>query len=60
MNQNGGCSHFCLVSTSGKKCLCSAGFYLQDDGKGCKGNKSQPSITHLSLTKTEWRVLETF
>ncbi|RMX57617.1 hypothetical protein pdam_00015732, partial [Pocillopora damicornis] len=36
INQNGGCSHFCLASTSGKKCLCSAGFYLQDDRKGCK------------------------
>ncbi|XP_022782783.1 low-density lipoprotein receptor-related protein 4-like isoform X2 [Stylophora pistillata] len=34
-DKNGGCDQLCLLSPRGKKCLCSVGFNLQDDGKGC-------------------------
>ena len=32
---NGGCSHFCLLSPTGKQCSCPPGEILKSDGKTC-------------------------
>ena len=36
---NGGCSHFCVVKTSGYECVCPAGLALKPDGRTCKDSK---------------------
>ncbi|KAL9960408.1 hypothetical protein ACROYT_G033860 [Oculina patagonica] len=33
---NGGCSHFCVVKTSGYECVCSTGLAVKQDGKTCE------------------------
>ena len=33
---NGGCSHFCVVKTSGYSCVCPAGLALKKDGRTCE------------------------
>ncbi|GFT89374.1 low-density lipoprotein receptor-related protein 1B [Trichonephila clavipes] len=35
-NNNGGCSHLCLASPSGRSCTCAPGMKLQKDGTTCK------------------------
>lgn len=35
---NGGCSQLCLLTPIGRKCSCSEGLILKDDGKTCHGN----------------------
>ena len=37
-NNNGGCSQLCLLTPIGRKCLCSEGLILKQDGKTCHGN----------------------
>lgn len=37
-NENGGCSHLCLLKPEGYSCACPTGIKLQDDGKTCHKN----------------------
>ena len=34
-HNNGGCSHFCLLSPAGNQCACPPGEILKSDGKTC-------------------------
>ena len=38
---NGGCSQLCLLSPFGRKCSCSDGLDLRDDGQTCHGNTKE-------------------
>ncbi|GFT41556.1 putative vitellogenin receptor, partial [Nephila pilipes] len=49
-NNNGGCSHLCLASPSGRSCSCAIGMELAKDGMTCKeigGNKESSSSTQI-------------
>ncbi|GFY41350.1 putative vitellogenin receptor [Trichonephila inaurata madagascariensis] len=41
-NNNGGCSHLCLTSPSGRWCTCAPGMELQKDGTTCKEKECTP------------------
>ena len=43
---NGGCSHFCVVKTSGgHECVCQVGLSLKADGKTCNKSKTAALTT---------------
>ena len=43
---NGGCSHFCVVKTSGgHECVCPVGLSLKADGKTCNKSKAATLTT---------------
>ena len=43
---NGGCSHFCVVKTSGgHECVCPVGLSLKADGKTCNKSKAAALTT---------------
>lgn len=36
---NGGCSHFCVVKSSGYECICPTGLTVKQDGKASEDSK---------------------
>ncbi|XP_076114053.1 low-density lipoprotein receptor-related protein 4-like [Mytilus galloprovincialis] len=39
-NDNGGCSHLCLISTTGYTCVCPTGILMSPDGRSCNKDMS--------------------
>ena len=37
---NGGCSHFCVLTSSSSLCVCPTGYALKQDGRTCENSKS--------------------
>ena len=61
---NGGCSHFCAVTSSSPLCVCPTGFALKQDERTCENSKSFLAVSTpyklllfscISLLEQGWR-----